>query len=175
MILGLLVVVLLCAAWSDFRSNRIPNALVFSGAGMAVLLNAVLPGGLGIQSSLTGLGLGLALMLPIYVLKAIGAGDVKLMAMIGAFLGPADVLGALLFSFLVGGMLALVVALRKRVLRKVLTNIKLILFMGAAKISMGSLPTMEDAPESAGKLPFGVAIATGTLAYVAASRLGWHV
>ena len=55
---------------------------------------------------LAGLALGLLLLLPLYLLGACGAGDVKLMAMTGAFLGPQDALGAILMTFLAGGLLA---------------------------------------------------------------------
>lgn len=172
---GLLSALLLAAAWSDMRSHRIPNALVFSGALAAVLLNAILPEASGILDSLAGAGVGLALLLPLYLLRAMGAGDVKLMAMVGAFLGPRDVTGAVLCTFVAGGLLALVVAWQRGVLRKVLSNIRMMLFMGATRVSMGSLPVMEDAPESGGKLPFGVAIAVGTMAYVAAMHWGWRI
>lgn len=172
---GLLSALLLAAAWSDMRSHRIPNALVLSGALAAVLLNAILPEASGILDSLAGAGVGLALLLPLYLLRAMGAGDVKLMAMVGAFLGPRDVTGAVLCTFVAGGLLALVVAWQRGVLRKVLSNIRMMLFMGATRVSMGSLPVMEDAPESGGKLPFGVAIAVGTMAYVAAMHWGWRI
>ncbi|MEG0884092.1 MAG: prepilin peptidase, partial [Janthinobacterium sp.] len=91
----LLCILLTGAVWHDMRSRRIPNGLVFGGALAALLLHAVLTpgaGGLGLPAALGGLALGLALLLPMYMLRALGAGDVKLMAMVGAFIGPQQVL-----------------------------------------------------------------------------------
>ncbi len=78
---------------------------MFFGAGLGLLLNSVLPegygfvsslpGALGLWKALAGLGLGLLIMLPLYMLRALGAGDVKLMAMVGAFLGPNATIGAI--------------------------------------------------------------------------------
>ena len=126
-----------------------------------------LPGGLGFLSAIGGLAIGLVVMLPMYLLRAMGAGDVKLMAMVGAFLGPEDVLGAILATFVAGGVLSLAYAWKIGVLRRTLQNIRFILYSGAVKIAGGSVPTLEDAPETAGKFPYAVAIAVGTLGYLA--------
>jgi prepilin peptidase CpaA len=116
LIIGLLLSLLFVAAWHDIRSRRIPNTLVLPGAIAGLLLNAMLPhemGGLGIFDSLAGLGLGLVLLLPPYLLRAMGAGDVKLMAMTGAFLGVKGVVGAFMYILLAGGLLALAMAWRQ--------------------------------------------------------------
>src|SRR4051812_41776207 len=88
---GLLSALLLIAVWTDVRNRRIPNKLVFIGAGLGLLLNSVLPegvgqisaqpGALGFWQAVSGLGLGLTIMLPLHALRALGAGDVKLTAM----------------------------------------------------------------------------------------------
>lgn len=168
---------LLAAVWTDVKAGRIPNQVVFSGLALGILFNTALPGGLGFASSLPGgLGLwsalagaaiGLAVMLPMYLLRAMGAGDVKLMAMVGAFLGTEDVLGAILATFLAGGVLSLGYAWKTGVLRRTLQNIRLIVYSGAIKIAGGSPPSPDDAPETAGKFPYAVAIAVGTLGYLA--------
>ena len=135
-----------------------------------------LPGGLGFLSAIEGLAIGLVVMLPMYLLRAMGAGDVKLMAMVGAFLGPEDVLGAILATFLAGGVLSLAYAWKIGVLRRTLQNIRFILYSGAVKIAGGSVPTLEDAPETAGKFPYAVAIAVGTLGYLvwkSTGKVGW--
>ena len=96
--LALLAGLLAAALWHDLRTRRIPNRLVLWGTVGGVVLNSMLPagaglfqqpfGGLGLLQSLAGAAAGLALLLPMYLLRALGAGDVKLMAMCGAFLGP---------------------------------------------------------------------------------------
>ena len=181
--LVLLAVLLLMVAQQDIRSHRIPNKLVLIGVVLGVALNgllpegwgfnSVIPGGLGWLGALKGLGVGMAVLLPIYWLRAMGAGDVKLMAMVGAFLGPNDVLGAVLATFIAGGVMALVVVLRSRQLVNLLQNIKLILLGGLVKMSAGQLPLMNDLPVSVGKLPYAVAITVGTLGYLVWQRISW--
>lgn len=172
MIIGLLLLLLFVAAWQDIRSRRIPNALVFPGAVAGILLNFLLPhemGGLGILASLAGLGVGLVLLLPLYLLRAMGAGDVKLMAMTGAFLGVQSTISAMLYVLLAGGVLALMVAGYRGKLRKLLQSLKMMLLIRLAGSSMGNHPVPDVNLPS---LPYGVAIAVGTAAYLAVAHMG---
>ena len=171
-----LLLVLLAVVLEDIRHQRIPNRLVFLGAGVGVLLNTFwsegygfvsqLPGGLGFVSAAEGLIIGLVVLLPLYLFRAMGAGDVKLMAMVGAFLGPTDVLGAILCTFLAGGVLSVGYALKAGILRRTLQNIRFIVYSSAVKVASGNIPTLEDAPETAGKFPYAAAIAVGTVGYL---------
>jgi prepilin peptidase CpaA len=170
LITGILIILLLIAAWQDIRHYRIPNTLVLPGAIIGLLFNTFLPqemGGLGILTSLAGLGVGLAVLLPLYLLRAMGAGDIKLMAMIGTFVGPASMLNVTLYILLAGGVLAIGVVLLRGKLAKLIDNLKIMLLMRLAGSSMASLPATGMLPESIGKLPYGVAIAAGTLVYLA--------
>ncbi|WP_219118079.1 prepilin peptidase [Janthinobacterium sp. UMAB-56] len=162
----LLCALLACAVWHDVRSRRIPNGLVFGGALAALLLHAVLTpagGGLGVPAALAGLALGLALLLPMYMLRALGAGDVKLMAMVGAFMGPQQLMSATLLTLLAGGVLSLLVAACTGVLRQVLGNSYRMLFYSLLRGVSGGNARL-DAPQAAsGRLPYAIAIAAGTL------------
>lgn len=176
-----LILLLLMVTQQDIRGYRIPNRLVFAGIVLGLGLNALLPGGFGFNSvipggigwlaALQGWALGMAVLLPLYWLRAMGAGDVKLMGMVGAFLGPGDVLIVVLATFVVGGVMALVVALWSKQLANLLHNIKLMLFGGLLKMSAGRLPIMDDIPVSVGRLPYAVAITLGTLSYLVWQRM----
>jgi prepilin peptidase CpaA len=133
--------------------------------------NSAIPGGLGWLAALKGLVLGMAVLLPIYLLRAMGAGDVKLMGMVGAFLGPGDLVGAVIATFIAGGVMAVVVALWSKQLMNMLQNIKLILFGSLIKMNAGQLPVMNDMPVSVARLPYAVAITVGTFAYLVWQRL----
>lgn len=163
---AVLLVMLTAAMWWDVRSNRIPNVLVLSGLIFGVLLRVRLGGLAELLVAIEGFAVGMVLLLPLYLLRAMGAGDVKLMGMVGAFLGPINVIGALFGTFLVGGVLAVVFALRINKLSNMLQNIKLILFSASIKMSNRQTPTMDGLPVSVGKLPYGVAIALGTLGFL---------
>jgi prepilin peptidase CpaA len=103
---ALLLLFLAGAVITDLRARIIPNVLVLSGALSGVLLAGLHPEGIGLLRALGGLALGLAIFLPLYLLRAMGAGDVKLMAMAGAFLGYAAIAEAALWVLLTGGVLA---------------------------------------------------------------------
>lgn len=161
----LLCALLACAVWHDVRRRRIPNGLVFDGALAALLLHAVLTpagGGLGVPASLAGMALGLALLLPMYMLRALGAGDVKLMAMVGAFLGPQQLLSATLLTLLAGGVLALLVAASTGALRKAVGSTYQMLLHSVLRGVSGGNAQLDAPPEATGKLPYAIAIAAGT-------------
>lgn len=165
--IGLLIGLLTIATWQDIRSHRIPNALIITGWVIGVVLSAWLNGMSGVVNALEGGVIGLAVLLPFYLMRTLGAGDVKLMAVVGVFLGPTDVLMAILATFLAGGVMALVVAIRLGMMTRLLQNVKLMLFGAVVKMSAGQTPNMNDLPESVGKLPYAVAITVGTLSYLA--------
>ncbi|MEO8077258.1 MAG: A24 family peptidase [Acidobacteriota bacterium] len=98
----------------DIRTRRIPNELTAAMATIGIGLAAMGFSGMSVWASIGGLALGLALMMPGHLLGATGAGDVKLMAAVGAVVGPSTVVTAFLLTALAGGVLAVAVALRRR-------------------------------------------------------------
>jgi prepilin peptidase CpaA len=164
------------AAVSDWRSYRIPNWLTFGGA-LFALVHATLAARTptaGALAALGGLGVGLAAMLPFYALGIMGAGDVKLMAMAGAFLGPQQTLTAVLCTFVAGGVAALAFAIHRRRLGHMLANVKAAAQGMAASSIAGIRPTAGvHAGLSVGKLPYGICIAAGTAFEVLAHQLGY--
>lgn len=167
-----LVVLLVVAAVIDVRTLRIPNWLTVSGALMGLALSAAVPWQTlgpawavdGFLWSLGGLAAGLALMLPFWLLRVMGAGDVKLMAMAGAFVGLAQIVPVVLCVFVAGGVLAVGWALYRRVFRRAASNAAEITIAMAVAALNGMRPALPAA--SAGKLPYGVSIAAGTLAWL---------
>ena len=156
---GVLATVLGLALWHDIASRRIPNWLIGVGLVGGLGGSVLIPNGLGLGSSLLGALAGFAVLIPLYLLRAMGAGDVKLMAAVGAFLGPIPVLGAALLTFVVGGVLSLTAAIGSRSLGRVLNNLRL---MGmVALIGRSSGITVRDV-QTTGRLPYALAIAVGT-------------
>lgn len=170
---AVLAALLAGATWHDWRTRRIPNRLVLCGTLAGLALNSLLPhgaglfdapfGGLGLAQALAGAATGLALLLPMYLLRALGAGDVKLMAMCGAFLGPQGVLEAALLTFLTGGLLALAAALAGRRLQQVLRNTYHMLLYAVLHSMAGGGAAIATAPPSNGRLAYAFAITGGTV------------
>jgi prepilin peptidase CpaA len=102
-----LVVVLVTAMCTDIRSSRIPNSITLTAMGFALFVHAWFDGVPGAFFSLGGLFIGLGLFLLIHLSGGIGAGDVKLMAAVGAMIGPFGALVSGLLATLVGGVYAL--------------------------------------------------------------------
>jgi prepilin peptidase CpaA len=173
---SILFALLLAASISDCRSYKIPNWLTFGGSAFALIYSFFIPFSpqLGLGWSLGGFALGLSLMLPLYMLGMMGAGDVKLMAMVGAFLGMTHTLYAVLFVFVSGGIAALAYALWHQSLQRLASNIKLALSALLFSTMGGLRPQMTPmGNESIGKLPYAVSITFGTTAFLVANQLGY--
>ena len=173
---GIVILLLIVAAVCDYRTQRIPNWLVLSGALYGVIYNTVLPPTPhdNILFPLAGLALGLLLFLPLYLVRAMGAGDVKLLAMIGAFLGPGDTFYAALATMIVGGVLAILFVLARGTALRMFHNLVSLFQLGFLSVAGGSKPDLQiEADMSAGKLPYGVPIAIGTIGYLVLNQLSF--
>lgn len=117
----------LTACVTDVSTRRIPNRLTFPAAAAGLAFGLLTTGPRGGLFALAGLALGLALFLPFFLLGGLGAGDVKLLAALGAWLGPRAILWTGLYGMIAGGLLALVVAFVAGYARQMLRNLWLLL------------------------------------------------
>ena len=158
----LLLVLVGAAAVHDLLSRRIPNKLVLCGLLGALLLHA-LSGWSALGAGVAGAGVGLLIFLPLYLLRAMAAGDVKLMAMAGAFSGPALAADICLATFCIGGVMALCIALAKGRLGEMLAHTFAI--VRVMLLRMAGMPLVPEpvSTVSIGTMPYGLAIALGTL------------
>ena len=155
----------LVAGLTDLRWRRIPNWLTFSAAALAIVLHILADGWHGAKLSLLGMALGLAILLPFVLIRALGGGDWKLVGGLGAFFGPSRLITVLIYTLLVNGLMALVLIIAKRRVGKTLRNL---VTMTAAFLRL-HLPGQEltiDNPQAV-KVPFGVAAAVAVLFYTA--------
>src|ERR1700733_9890176 len=123
-----LVILILIAGAYDVLYRRIPNWLTLGGVLAGIGLNSFLyPGWPGLRLSLLGLAAGFSAYFILYSLRAMGAGDVKLMAAIGALVGVQDWFGIFILTAIIGGITGLaMVAIRGR-LKKTMWNVGFIL------------------------------------------------
>ncbi|KKL35779.1 peptidase A24 [Burkholderia contaminans FFH2055] len=151
------------AASTDIAARRIPNRLVLLGLTGALvaqcLLHGVVAGALG---WLAGAATGFGLLLPFYLLRGMAAGDVKLMLAIGAWVGAEMTFYIVLATFLAGGIGAIAYALLRGRMGQMWVNVRALI----ARRSPGASAEAAGGPveiASIGTLPYGVAIAAGTL------------
>jgi prepilin peptidase CpaA len=152
----LAMVVAMVAGVLDWRWRRIPNWLTTSGLAAGIVLNTALAGWPGMRTALLGALLGLGLLLPLLLIRSLGGGDWKLTGALGASLGPRQLGTVLIGTFLLAGLIALVVVIRGKRLRQTLVNIARI-FGSFASLHMPPPEVSIDHPQSA-KIPFGVAM-----------------
>lgn len=152
----ILVSGLVAAVAIDIRTHRIPNWLTgaMTGAGFGIAAGG---GSITLGSAALGLLAGLLLMMPGHLIGATGAGDVKLMAAVGTLIGPGPVTKAFLFTAVVGGALAVLVALWRGNLG---STVK-----GARQIVAEPAQARQaiEAPARRNRFAYGPAIAAGTL------------
>ena len=150
------------AAAIDVEQRRIPNWLTYPGIILGVLSRGLLLGWEGAASALAGCVLAGGIFLLFYVVHAMGAGDVKLVAAIGSLLGPTDAVVMLLATAICGGMLALVYALYRKRVRATFANVGTALQFHAAS-GFRAHPQLNLDNPVALRMPYGLAIAAGTL------------
>ncbi len=166
------VLVILAAIW-DIRRRRIPNWLTIPGIALGIGLNWFLFETPGLLNSLEGLGLAFMVYFVLYILRGMGAGDVKLMAAVGAAAGPANWLGILVLTSLAGAVAGVALVASKGRIRKTLRNMWLILSgLVRGRAPYRENPELDVTTEKGMRLPHGALIALGTLGFIGAA-LRW--
>ena len=155
----------LVACVTDVQSRRIPNVLTFGAAGAAVLVHGLVGGFGGLGTSIGGWLLGVALFLPFFALGGMGAGDVKLLAALGAWLGPRDTLWVAIYASMAGGIMAVAVALGTGYLGTALRNVRNLVTYWAL-VGPRPVPGMTLEESKAPRLAYAVPIFAGTVVTV---------
>ena len=159
---GVLVLVTAASVF-DLRTRRLPNALTFGAAVVGVAMQGVTEGWSGTGLAVAGWATGVAVFLPLYALGGMGAGDVKLLGAIGAWLGPTGALWVGLYGAIAGGVIALAVALRRGYAGTALRNVgSMLRFWSLAGVQPIQGLTLAD--QRAVRLPYALPLAVGTLA-----------
>jgi prepilin peptidase CpaA len=152
----------LYAGWMDLRTRRIQNWLTVSGFLAGIALNSVLGGWHGARESLEGAGLALGLLLPVVLLRGLGAGDWKLMGAVGALMGWRPMLFVLVMSIVTSGLMAVVQMIVSKRAKKTLWNV-LVLARGLATFGLRMDRRISLDNPTLLKVPFGVAVAVATV------------
>lgn len=156
------------AAVIDGRQLRVPNWLTFPMALGGLAYAAITGGTSALLMALAGAAVGLVVLMPLHMIGGMGAGDVKLMAAMGAWVGPWITLGAFVATGVVGGLMALVMILRSGEVARHLALFRIISRevvtvrdpVRLSELAAERKPTMT-------LLPYGIPIAIGSIGYFA--------
>jgi prepilin peptidase CpaA len=161
-ITGAALIIAAAACATDLHSRRIPNWLTFGAAGGALAYHYLTGGPTAVQGAMSGWVTGLFLFMPLFLLGGMGAGDVKLLAALGAWLGAGDAVWLAIYTSMAGGVLALAMALRSGYLKTALRNIG-----GLARFwwmfGFRPMPAVTLENSAAPKLAYAIPIFVGTL------------
>lgn len=156
----LLFLLLLICVYTDIRERKIYNAVLFPFFSAAFIMNVVLKGLAGLEASLLGMAVGLGLFMIPFLLGGMGAGDVKLLAVIGAIKGWMFVLTAAVYMAFAGGIMAILVILFNRGIKKSLYLV--VCFFHGLRSGI-RLPLLPDKEALKTTYPYGIAIAAGAI------------
>jgi prepilin peptidase CpaA len=150
------------AAVTDVRDRRIPNRLTYSAMIAGLALQAAVHGWRGLLLSATGCCIFGGVFLLFYLVRAMGAGDVKLAAALGCIIGPAASWQVMFFTALAGGVMAVVVmVVRRRTLQTLRNTLAVAGFHARHGLRMHPFVNLDN-PDAV-RLPYGLAFAAGTL------------
>jgi prepilin peptidase CpaA len=154
--------VAIAAAVCDLKTRRIPNVLTFGAAAVALAVHGTVNGWSGLLLAASGWVVGLALFLPFFMLGGMGAGDVKLLAGLGAWLGPVGAAWTALYAACAGGLMAFVVTLAGGYTRTALRNVWTMLrFWQASGVRPVEGLTLSSSVGP--RLPYALPIAVGVM------------
>jgi len=166
----------LVASAIDYRARKVPNWLNAGLAAAGLAVQSACFGLDGLITALLGLAVGLAVLIVPWAMHGMGAGDVKLMAAIGAWFGPLMTLVAFAAGAVIGGIIAVVMILAGGRLGLALVNFNTILVKcGHAKTAFGEFGSVKSFGQTTQLLPYGIPLTIGSLIVLAGQVLGWWV
>jgi prepilin peptidase CpaA len=152
----------------DVRYRRIPNAFVFATLVSGIAINGIFGGLQGLYASVGGCVLAFGLMFMLHLFGAMGAGDVKLFAAIGAVIGAHLVLPNFLVVVLTGGVLAMISIIRSG---RVMTTMNRVLQILVGLLPGWNMPKFAVPADRSHTIPYGVAITVGSIISMAIFRV----
>ncbi|WP_459556548.1 A24 family peptidase [Lacunimicrobium album] len=170
----LVTIFMIWAAWIDGRQLRVPNWMTYPMILAGLVYNSFAFGWDGAQMAFVGMIVGLLTLLPLYAVGGMGAGDVKMMAAIGAWLGAIVTWYAFCASVIVGAIMAIIMVLWRRDLEKHTVNAMIILNEWSTIRDPNKLAAIakERKPRML-LLPYGIPICIGSIGYFMYTGMYW--
>jgi prepilin peptidase CpaA len=168
----LAIILVLVAGLGDLRSRRIPNRLTVPALLIGLGVNGVLGGWHGLLVSFLGALAGLGVLLPVVLLRGLGAGDWKLMGALGAMVGPKKTITILVVALALAAGWGVVEMFRQRRVKSTLRNLWELVH-GFVVFGLQPNPNISIDAQPLIKLPFGAVAAVATALALSAAWLGW--
>jgi prepilin peptidase CpaA len=167
----ILIAIVLVAAIYDLRFRRIPNWLNLTGVILGLSVNTFLFARSGLIVAVLGIACSLIVYVPLYLIRGMGAGDVKLMAAVGAIAGPWNWFGIFVATALLGGLVSIVFVALKRRFHQTCFNVGLIVTeLCHFRLPSKSNSQLDVRDSRAVGMPHGTLIAIGAVAFLIVSR-----
>lgn len=159
---SILFLIIIISVYTDLKSRRILNIVTLPAIIIGILLNTITGGIDGLLFSGKGFLLGLGIFIIPFLRGGMGAGDVKLMAAIGALKGASFVFHAFIYTAIIGGVISLILLIRKMGVKQMIFH--MFFTFGIMKGNAGTITHPKNKDMT---FPYGIAIALGTLcAYI---------
>lgn len=152
------------AVISDLRCYKVKNTMTFGFALLGILYSIYIGNSAMVISSMLGIVVPIVLLMPLYLLRTLGAGDIKLFCSIGAWLGFGSIILIIINSFLAGGIIAFTLMLTSRSLRS--RWMHLVRYIKNCILIMDISPYDSFEDKCEGKMHFTLAIASGILLFL---------
>jgi prepilin peptidase CpaA len=149
----------------DLRSRRIPNVLTLGAAAAGLVYHLSTGGFVGLGQSTLGWLVGVLMFILPFALRGLGGGDVKLVAALGAWIGPSDAIWLGLYSAIAGGVMGIAVAIAHGYCRTAFRNVRLLLCHWRVA-GLKAVPELTLDGSKAPKLAYAVPIFVGMVATV---------
>lgn len=162
LLLGLLLMLTL-AVIIDLVTYKIPNMIILFGLVFSLIGQTLLQQGAGGFNWLAGVAVAFTGFMPLYLARGMAAGDVKLMMAVGGFLGYPLIITALASTYIVGGMIAIIMVVFKGKLSPLIQNLHTMLLSVVIKATSGVSVEHNVLQNSVGRMPYALAIAIGTI------------
>lgn len=175
LVLFLLIPCTVYACICDLRCNRIPNRLNATIVLSGLFAHAWLNGWTGIQHSFLGLLTGFGLLIVLWLMRAMGAGDVKYVAGLGTWLGPEMTLYAVIVGILIGGVISLGMIAYRKTWGRFATNMGvLVVKMSSLRTAFGEFASAKDLNgQGNAAVPYAVPLTIGAWGVLLFMASGW--
>ena len=160
----LIITQIAIAVITDVRCYKVKNIMIAAFLGAEIMFYAISIEHRNFFAGLLGLAAPFVVLFPLYILKMLGAGDIKLFCSIGFLVGVKDVLYSIIYSYLFGFVIAVIIMINRD---NFLARFKsLFYYLKSCILSMCILPYGGLNPQSDGRMHFTIPIAMGTLAVI---------